>query len=126
MPGSEGSEYVSKEHGLRMEFEATQELPGFGARQTALEQLHARVSLLEVDAAELKKQIATNTLITSSVKDDTAALVELFRNLQTIGNAFVWLGKLSKWISTVAAAFIVIWAVIHFMGSTNPPSPPFH
>lgn len=70
--------------------------------------LDDRVKKLELDVAAIKK--------------DTSELVLIFKNAKLGVHILVGLGKIAKWVGSVAVACIAIWALIYGIKAGIPPS----
>lgn len=65
---------------------------------------------MEVSLSDIRTQLAINTAATKRIETNTAFLVNLFTVADTASHFLAWLGKVAKWITSIAAAALIIWA----------------
>lgn len=86
-------------------------------RVAALEEAHAELSATQ---AKMLKSLEENTTATNTIAVNTAAIVEFFEAGKGFFRVAGFIGKAAKWITTVAAAGIIVWAAIK-LGLGFPP-----
>lgn len=62
----------------------------------------------------MESQLAANTMLTESVKADTAELVEFFNAAQGFLRFSRVLGSAAKWLAQIAAAGVILWAIFRY------------
>lgn len=79
------------------------------ANSRRIQAVELRVQILEKSNEALSAKVDLNTLITNSIKTDTADLVAFAK---TAGGVFAflgWIGVLIKWFVAVAASIGGVW-----------------
>lgn len=74
--------------------------------------LEARVQALEHGQASLRALVDENTRITLQVRDNTRAIVEAFQSASGFFAIAGWVGKGAKWVISLGAAAVVLWAAL--------------
>lgn len=68
-----------------------------------------RLSTLEQGHQDLKKQITANTELTQQIKNDTASIVEFFKNMNGFIQIMNAVGLFLKWAVIVGGAASALW-----------------
>lgn len=71
-----------------------------------------RMQLLENGHVDLKAALHDNNQMTSQVKANTDEIVEFFGAAKGAFTVLSWLGKVAKWVTAIAAAAGVVWALV--------------
>lgn len=86
--------------------------------------LAQRVTELERSHIILRNDIDANTRLTTSVKEDTAILVDFATGLQGFAKFIHWCGKSIKWLGMYVAPIVAVGVAIFSIKSGNPPPKP--
>lgn len=60
------------------------------------------------------KRLAENTTLTAAIKSNTDEIVRFFEAGKGFFQVVRVVGTIAKWVTTVAAAFVVIWALAKY------------
>jgi len=71
-----------------------------------------RVMALEQAHVSLNEKLTANTQLTSSIKADTADLVEFAKAAKGLVTVGRWIGKLLQWAAPIAAVVLGLWATV--------------
>lgn len=71
-----------------------------------------RVDSLESAHHSLQIELAANTRVTASIKEDTADLVAFTKTANSLVTLARWVGKLLSWLAPIAAVVLGVWATI--------------
>lgn len=63
--------------------------------------LEQRVERLEVEVAEMKTAISSNTAVTQSIKKDTEELIALLKGGKAMGKLIAWLAILTVGVKSI-------------------------
>ena len=70
-------------------------------------EVNARMDVLE-------SQLAANTMLTQRVAANTDEIVQFFEAGKGFFRVVRWTGTAAKWVSSVAAAAVIVWALVKF------------
>lgn len=71
-----------------------------------------RVTALETGQTQLRSDLAANTRVTSSIKEDTEDLVEFTKAAKGLVTFAKWAAALLKWASIVAGSIAGLWLAV--------------
>lgn len=71
-----------------------------------------RMQAMESGHQEMKVTLNKNTEMTADVHAKTSEIVEFFGAAKGAFTVLGWLGKIAKWVTAIAAAAGVVWALL--------------
>lgn len=77
-------------------------------------QIHDRMEGFDAAMRQQAQALAENTSVTNAIKANTDEIVQFFEAGKGFFAVVRWTGVAAKWVTTISAALVVLWAVAKF------------